>query len=160
MSTEETTSENAADTGADDGQTVTDTVSTEELAKWKQLARKHEEQAKKNADAASRLEELEKQQSDASELSKQLQEARDEAEKKDFEIARLTAALNHGLSADDLDLLGTGTPEEITKRAERLAERLSPEPVVPSSVNQGGNGTPPQVSGEKLAEQIWSRNRI
>jgi uncharacterized membrane protein len=159
MTTEETTSD-AADTGADDGQTVKESVSAEELAKWKQLARKHEEQAKKNADAAERLAELEKQQSDTGELSRQLEEARDAAGQKDLEIARLTAALNHGLSADDLDLLGTGTAEEITKRAERLAERLAPEPVVPSSVNQGGNGTAPQVSGEKLAEQIWSRNRI
>lgn len=100
------------------------------------------------------------QKSGQNELQSELETVRDDNTKKDLEIARLTAALNHGLSADDLDLLGTGTAEEITKRAERLAERLSPEPVVPSSVNQGGNGTAPQVSGEKLAEQIWSRNRI
>lgn len=43
------------------------------------------------------------------------------------EAARLRAALRHGLSEDDLDLIGDGTPEEIEQRAEKLAARIGAE---------------------------------
>ena len=39
------------------------------------------------------------------------------------ELHQLRAALNHGLDLEDVDLLGTGTAEEIEARAKRLAER-------------------------------------
>jgi len=42
-----------------------------------------------------------------------------------LEAARLRAAIEHGLSADDLDLIGGSTPEEIAERAKKLAERVS-----------------------------------
>jgi len=41
-----------------------------------------------------------------------------------LENARLRALIEHGLTKDDLDLLGGGTPEEIEERAEKLAQRL------------------------------------
>lgn len=42
-----------------------------------------------------------------------------------LEAARLRAAIEHGLSADDLDLIGGSTPEEIAERAKKLAERVT-----------------------------------
>lgn len=42
-----------------------------------------------------------------------------------LEAARLRAAIEHDLSADDLDLIGGSTPEEIAERAKKLAERVA-----------------------------------
>ena len=66
------------------------------------------------------------------------------------ELARMKAAVKFGLTEDDLDMLGTGTPEEIEVRAEKLAARLKgavvPTPAAPSSAGQGDLGTP--INGE------------
>jgi hypothetical protein len=43
------------------------------------------------------------------------------------ELARARAALKYKLADEDLDLLGTGSPEEIDARAKRLSERLAPK---------------------------------
>lgn len=43
------------------------------------------------------------------------------------ELARAKAALKYKLADEDLDLLGSGTPEEIDARAKRLSERLAPK---------------------------------
>jgi hypothetical protein len=42
------------------------------------------------------------------------------------QLARLEVALEHGISREDIDLLGSGSREEIDARAKRLAERLAP----------------------------------
>jgi hypothetical protein len=96
-----------------------------EAEKWKALARKHEGNAKTNAAKAKQLDAIE----DANKTETQkLTEAREAAEtaaaEAQAELARHQAALKHGLSEDDLALLGTGTPEEIADRAARLAQRL------------------------------------
>lgn len=44
------------------------------------------------------------------------------------ELAKVKAALKYKLADEDLDLLGTGTPDEIDARAKRLSERLAPPP--------------------------------
>lgn len=56
-------------------------------------------------------------------------------------VAQLEAALKHQLDPEDIDLLGTGTPEEIEARAKRLADRTGPKKrnAVPK---EGSNGTP------------------
>jgi len=96
-----------------------------EAEKWKALARKHETNAKANAAKAKQLDAID----DANKTETQkLTEAREAAERTaaeaQAELARHQAALKHGLSTEDLELLGTGTPEEIADRAERLAKRL------------------------------------
>ena len=49
------------------------------------------------------------------------------------ELIQLRAALRHGLDIEDVDLLGTGTEDEIEARAKRLADRLgSAQPTAPS----------------------------
>ena len=66
------------------------------------------------------------------------------------ELARMKAAVKFGLTEDDLDMLGAGTPDEIEARAEKLAARLKgaavPTPLAPSADGQGPVGGP--VHGE------------
>ena len=64
------------------------------------------------------------QKDDLTRLSDNLTAEKDRADKAEAETARLRAAIDHGLTADDLDLLGSGTPDEIAERAKRLADRI------------------------------------
>jgi cytochrome c1 len=57
-------------------------------------------------------------------LAETLEATRNEGAEAKAEAARLRAAIKHGLTEDDLELLGSGTPEEIEQRAEKLAARL------------------------------------
>lgn len=129
-----------------------------ELEKWKALARKNEQRAKENAEAAQRLTEIEEaQKTEQQKLADAAEQARREAAETAAELAKLRAAVKHGLSDDDLDLLGTGTAEEIEARAERLAARLkgTPSPTAPSSDAQGKQGEP---VGQ--VKQITSRDQL
>jgi hypothetical protein len=161
--TDDDTSTDSTEVAADTtqtGQSDTDgTGSTEtddDAAKWKALARKHEQQAKANAEAARRLKEIEDaQKSETEKLTEALDAARSDATTTKTELARLKAAVKHGLSEDDLDLLGTGTPEEIEERAKRLSDRLAGTPVVPASRNLGGGPDPvEETDPRKLAATL------
>lgn len=98
--------------------------------------------------AAARLKVKEYEDRDKSELDltvEQMDEARAERDAAVAELARYKAALAHGLSDEDLDLLGSGTPEEIEARAERLAQRLGDQrgPRKPApDPSQGARGGP------------------
>lgn len=110
--------------------TATDPVA--EIEKWKTLARKNEARAKENAAAARRLAEIE----DAAKTEQQRLEERAAAAERErdearVELTRLRMAARYGIGEDDLDLLGSGTDEEIEARARRLAERLAPHPSAP-----------------------------
>lgn len=134
------TTETTTETGssAADVSTTTDTTrATEadtapakdwqaEAEKWKAFARKHEDAAKANADKAKRFDEFEEsQKTELQKAADAAAKAKADADATRAELARMQAAVKHGLSEDDLDLLGThGTPEEIEARAERLAARL------------------------------------
>jgi hypothetical protein len=99
---------------------------------WKTAARRWEKQAKQNKEAASRLAELEKSQmTEQQRLERERDEAKSSLESTTVQLARLRAAMKHrlveDLDDDDaldevLDLLGTGTQEEIDTRAKRIAE--------------------------------------
>jgi len=97
-----------------------------EAEKWKAFARKHEDTAKANADKARQFDALEEsQKSEMQKAAERTAAAEAEAATSRGELAVMRAAVKFGLSADDLDLLGThGTPEEIEARAEKLAARL------------------------------------
>lgn len=60
--------------------------------------------------------------SEAQKLAEAKDTAVQEAAAAKTELIRLRVAMKYGLAEDDLDLLGTGTDEEIEKRAKRLAE--------------------------------------
>lgn len=64
------------------------------------------------------------QKDETTRLSDNLAAETDRADKAVAEAARLRAALDHGLTGDDLDLLGNGTAAEIAERAKRLADRI------------------------------------
>lgn len=83
-------------------------------------ARKEAEKARTDLEA--RLREFEDR--DKTELQKAA-EAQAEADKKAAdamsELARMRVAIRHGITEDDMDLLGSGSDEEIERRAQRLA---------------------------------------
>lgn len=97
-----------------------------EAEKWRTFSRKHEDAAKANADKAKRFDEFEEsQKTEQQKLTDDRDKAKADADATKVELARVKAAVKHGLSEDDLDLLGThGTPEEIDARAEKLAARI------------------------------------
>lgn len=127
-----------------------------EVEKWKALARKHEERAKANADAARRLAEIEESQKTE---QQKLEDARAAAEKRAAdtaaELARMKAVVKYGLTEDDLALLGSGTPEEIEERAEKLAARLKvATPAAPPAAGLGAVGQPIGGGSADLDVQI------
>lgn len=120
----------------------------------KALAKANEE-AKQYRLKVKEFEDAEK--TDQERLAEELEAAKAEGSSAKAEAAKLRAAIKHGLSEGDLDLLAPGTPEEIEERAEKLAARIgtSEEPVVPPSPNQGGEGGT-DVDPDKLAADILS----
>lgn len=99
---------------------------TETVDFWKQKAREQESRAKANAAAAQRLQELEdaqkSEQQRHADAAAVAQKERDEAR---AESLRYKAAATHKVDPDYFDLLGTGTEDEITARAERVGGLLA-----------------------------------
>lgn len=98
----------------------------EEVSKWKSLARKHEATAKQNTAAARRLQEIE----DANKT--ELQKAQDaanaaeeRARKAEENHNRVIAAATHDLPVELIDVLGSGTEDEIMARAESIATAVN-----------------------------------
>ena len=125
---------------------------------WKliQNLRSDIEELKPKAAKAKELEDAQK--SESQRLADQLEAAKSEGSAAKSEAARLKAAIKHGLSEDDLELLGDGTPEQIEERAKRLADRIAgaegKKPVVPSSRNQGGSAGDVKPDVSKILENI------
>lgn len=96
-----------------------------ELSKWKSAARKWEDRAKTNSQAAARLKEFED--ANKTELQK-AQDALAEAEAaRDNALnthARVMAAAANNLPVELIDYLGSGTDEEINERAEAIAKAI------------------------------------
>ena len=148
--------------------TTTDQTATSETAKvdekdwqaeadkWKAMARKHEDSAKANADKAKRFDEFEESQK--SELQKAADiaaKAQEDAATSRAELAVMQAAVKHGLSQDDLDLLGShGTPDEIDARAEKLAGRLKAADATKPKPDFGGGDRGGDVTSGKEVDVI------
>lgn len=120
-----------------------------EAEKWKNLARKHERLAGQNADAARELKKI--QDANKSDLER-AQEAQAEAERQRDEAlgthARIMAAATHDVPVELIDLLGTGTAEEIDERAELLssaiqaeATRIAQQMMAAAGFTPNGDGT-------------------
>jgi len=140
-----------------------------EVEKWKALARKHEERATANAEKAKRLDALEEAtKTEQQKLTEAAETARKEAADTAAELARMKAAVKHGLSEADLVFL-RGPAEEIDALAENLAARLKgivPPPIPPAppatalgDVGGGvhGNADPIKELDAQIAEAEKSR---
>jgi hypothetical protein len=114
------------------------------------------QELKPRADQFAALEEASK-----SELQR-IQEAHDaertRAEQFSAEALRMRVALEHGINKDDLDLLGSGTEEQITARAQRIAalhaaqQAVTPTPPpAPNSPTYQPGATPTPPPGSDVA---------
>ena len=120
-----------------------------EASKWKSLARKHENQhlsalGFKSKDEIDQLRQAADKYREVEDAQKtELQRATDRAVGLEQKLAglqsanaRLMAAATHNIPPDLIDLLGSGTDEEINARAEALAERLKPAAPSPTPASQ------------------------
>lgn len=139
-----------------------------EAEKWKTFSRKHEDTSKANAEKAKRFDEFEESQK--TEIQKHADaatKAQKAAAETAVELARVKAAVKHGLTEDDLDLLGThGTAEEIDARAEKLAARIKAADAAKPKPDFGGGdrgadvggGAPVDVIDGQIAEATKAGN--
>lgn len=108
-----------------------------EATKWKALARQHENKhlaalGFKSKGEIDQLRQAAQKQAELEDAQKtELQKATERAQTYEQQLAdmrstnaRLMAAATHNIPPDLIDLLGSGTDEEINARAEMLAERL------------------------------------
>ena len=107
-----------------------------EAAKWKAMARKHEAQAKANADAAKRLAEIEDaQKTEAQRAAEALTAAERRAAEAELKALRLEVAADKGLTTAQARRLMGSTREELESDADDLLASFRPadEPEPPSA---------------------------
>lgn len=111
-----------------------------EIKKWRDLSRKHEAEAKKNADAAKKLEAIEA--ASKSDLEK-ANEAQTAAERRttdlERQLARTNVALSKGLTASQAKRLVGDTQEELEADADELLSTFKP---ADGDDGRGGTGIP------------------
>lgn len=144
------------------------TSKVEELTKH---SRKWEDRAKANKEKADRLDEIEqaslsaeqKAQRHIDSLTAKAEEAESRAATAESALARMTIAVEYGISKEDADLFLTGSDEEtITAQAKRFSERAGdsngPRPPKPHDKqgNRGGAGprSSKDVFGDFLDSQL------
>ena len=117
-----------ADDKPDTGESKQEKDWEAEAAKWRSLARKHENTAKQNAEAARKFAEYEdSQKSELQRLQERAEAAERERDEERRTRARLMAAAAHNLSADLLDRLGGASEEEINETAEVISKEIESE---------------------------------
>lgn len=100
----------------------------EREAYWKYNARKHEKEARANAEAAKKYAEYEdSQKSELQRLQERAEAAERERDEERRTRARLMAAAAHNLSADLLDRFGGATEEEINETAQVISQEIESE---------------------------------
>lgn len=120
-----------------------------EALKWKALSRQHERQhlaalGFKSRDEIDQLRESAQKYSEFEDTQKsELQRANERAQSVEQQLsdlqatnARLMAAATHNIPPDLIDLLGSGSADEINARAEVLAERLKASTPVTAPASQ------------------------
>jgi hypothetical protein len=131
---------------------------TDEVAKWKALARQNEARAKANADAAKRLEEIEN--ANKSELERERDraaQAEAELTQMRIEAERNAVALAKGLTPTQAKRLMGATREELEADAdELLADLKASRPSAAASADGQGRQGEPVGS----AKQITSRDQL
>lgn len=148
-----------------------------EATKWKALARQHENKhlaalGFKSKDEIEALRQAAQKHQEAEDAQKtEIQRATERAQTVEQQLAdmkatnaRLLAAATHNIPPELIDLLGSGTDEEISSRAELLAERLkasAPTPAVPSTqrpVEALTAGAAPASSSAAATPDQWIRS--
>lgn len=150
-----------------------------EATKWKALARKHEQQAKSNADAAKRLKEIEdEKKSTEQKLADELAEAKSTGQKASAELLRLQVALDKAPEGMPLaqvrklaGRLQGGTQEEIEADADELfadftgttssdtdgEDGKKPPPRKPTETLKGSTTTDPDAGGDLDTKDVLER---
>lgn len=99
-----------------------------EVEKWKSLSRKHEADAKRNAEAAKKLADLEsQQQTEAERLAAAHKAAEERAVKAERDLLRERVARKKGLSEALVRRLSGETEEELEADADELLEAFKPQ---------------------------------
>lgn len=151
---------NPADGATDTEQTAEQEQTTEapdfakEAEKWKALARKHEAQAKANADKAKRLDELEE--ASKTEAQKQAEALEKLAkENADLKAATLRAEVANAKGVPAA-LLSGATEEELNASADALLSFRGTPPKAPSADGQGRVGDPLKGATKLTREDLKS----
>lgn len=129
-----------------------------EAEKWKALARKHEGNAKANAEAASRLAALEEsQKTEQQKLAERADKAEREAAAARAETIRFRVAAAKGVPAE---LLSGSTEEELTAAADRLIEFRGGNQTAPArpDLRQGAQGGAPSPDANDWLRQLSRRH--
>lgn len=116
---------------------------------WKAKAREWETRSKANLAKLSELQPMADQFRALEEASKSEAQRKDEAlaaasrlaETAQAEAIRYKAAATHGITADYFDLLGSGTEDEITARAERISQLVAAQVAATQVVPPGSAPT-------------------
>lgn len=133
---------------------------TDEVEKWKALARKHEQQAKANAEAARKLQQIEDQgKTEIQKLTDRLAEAEKRSAEAEAKALRFEVAVEKGVKAR---WLSGSTREELVAAADEYladhppANGAGPAPTKPVEDLRGG-GEPaegPEPDIRKIVESI------
>jgi hypothetical protein len=131
----------------------------ESLSKANREAAQFRTQLRELEPVAAKARELEEaQKTEQQRQADALTAAQEAASKAQSEAVRYRVAAEHGISKDDFDLLGSGTEEEITARAVRIAERnaqiaaLQGKPTAPGSERPVEQLRPGATPGEPKTE--------
>ncbi|NUP15385.1 MAG: hypothetical protein HOZ81_04635 [Streptomyces sp.] len=146
-----------------------------EAAKWKSLARRHEGKhldalGFKSKDEIDQLRQAAQKYAEFEDAQKtEIQKAQERAQTFEQQLAderaqnaRLLAAATHNIPPELIELLGSGTAEEISSRAEVLAERLkaaapAPAPASSRPVESLTPGAAPSSSSGVTTPDQWIR---
>lgn len=130
-----------------------------EAAKWRALARKHEQQAKANVEAARRLATIEEaSKSEQQRLAEQLEQAKARAEQAELKALRAKVAVAKGLPPALATRLQGTTEEEITADADELAAMLAARQTT-VDLKQGSRGAAPASDPNAWLRRLAGRSR-
>jgi hypothetical protein len=140
---------------AKDGKSETDKRSpAEEIEHWKTQARKQEARARDNAAKAKAHDDyVESQKTEQQKLADRANEAEQRATEAEAAHHRLLAAANNDLPPELVDVLGTGTEDDINARAEAIGKAITTR--VNELLAAARNGQAPRQTGNgRPVEQL------
>jgi hypothetical protein len=132
---------------------------TAEVEKWKAMARKNEQRAKDNADAADKLSKIEDaNKTELEKLTERAAAAEQRAAQIELASIRNEIALEKGLTPSQAKRLVGGTREDLAADADELLAdlKVSKPSVAPSSDAQGKQGEPVGQGAQITRQQLDS----